>query len=52
MAVLMMRATPGKFEPLGCFAAGMIPFAPMALADGRLFIRTVSGISCYDLRAK
>ncbi len=49
MDVLMLRATTEKFEPLGCFAPGMIPWAPMALADGKLFIRTVFGISCYDL---
>ena len=37
---------------LGSFAPGMIPWAPMALAGGRLFVRRETGISCYDLRAK
>jgi outer membrane protein assembly factor BamB len=47
--VTMLKATPEKYVPLGSFDPGMIPWAPMALAGGKLFVRTEHGISCYDL---
>jgi len=50
--VMMIRATPEKFVRLGSFAPGMIPWTPMALAGGKLFVRRETGVSCYDLRAK
>jgi outer membrane protein assembly factor BamB len=50
--VMMIRATSEKFVRLGSFAPGMMPWAPMALAGGRLFVRRETGISCYDLLAK
>lgn len=50
--IMMIRATPEKCIRLGSFAPGMIPWTPMALAGGKLFVRREAGISCYDLRAK
>jgi outer membrane protein assembly factor BamB len=50
--VMMVKATPEKRVRLGTFAPGMTPWTPMALADGKLLVRTESGISCFDLRAK
>ena len=47
--VTMYRASPQKYEQLGVFAPGLIPWTPLALAGGKLFVRTDLGISCYDL---
>ena len=47
--VAMLKATPERYAPLGSFAPDMIPWTPMAMAGGKLFVRTEVGISCYDL---
>ena len=50
--VAMYQATPEKYTLLGSFKPDLIPWTPMALAGGKLFVRTELGISCYDLRAE
>ena len=47
--VSMIKDTPEKYMPLGTFKPDMIPWTPLALAGGKLFVRTEIGISCYDL---
>jgi outer membrane protein assembly factor BamB len=47
--VLMVKATPEKYVPLGTFAPRMNWWTPMAFSDGKLLVRTEVGISCYDL---
>jgi hypothetical protein len=47
--VAMIQATPERYIELGSFAPGLIPWTPMALAGGKLYVRTEAGISCYDL---
>ena len=47
--VVMARATPERYMQLGAFAPDLIPWTPLALADGKLLVRTELGISCYDL---
>ena len=48
--VALIRATPEKYEQLGLFDFGLIPWAAMALADGKLVVRREDCIACYDLR--
>jgi outer membrane protein assembly factor BamB len=50
--IMMLQANPEKFVQLGAFEAGMIPWSNPALAEGALFLRTETGLSCYDLRQK
>jgi outer membrane protein assembly factor BamB len=47
--VMMVKATPEKYVPLGTFAPRMNWWTPMAFAGGKLLVRTEVGISCYDL---
>jgi hypothetical protein len=49
--VVLIKATPEKYVQLGSFDFGLIPFTPLAMAGGKLLVRTETGISCYDLRA-
>ncbi len=50
-SVAMFRPTPEKYVLLGTFKPDLIPWTPMAMAGGRLLVRTERGVSCYELRA-
>lgn len=49
-ALAMVRATPEKYEELGSFNPKMCMMTSPALAGGLLYLRTLEGVSCYDLR--
>ena len=46
----MIRADAAKYEPLGKFNAGLLPWTSPAIADGFLYLRTGKKITCWDLR--
>ena len=50
-ALLMLRATPAKFDLLGKASVGGLYCASPAIAGGRLYLRLGDGIACYDLTA-
>ena len=49
--LLMLRATPAKFDLLGKARVGALHCASPAIAGGRLYLRLGDGIACYDLTA-
>ena len=51
--LLMLRATPAKFDLLGKASVGSLQCASPAIAGGRLYLRLGDGdgIACYDLTA-
>jgi RNA polymerase sigma-70 factor (ECF subfamily) len=48
----MLKATPEKYTPLGSFNPGICPMSSPVLVGGRLYLRLVDGVACYDLTAK
>jgi len=48
--LLMLRASPEKYELLGKFLAGANICASPSICDGKLYLRAGSGVVCYDLR--
>jgi outer membrane protein assembly factor BamB len=48
--IVMFKATPEKYVELGKFEPGACPMSSPAFSDGKLFVRTVYGMACYDLR--
>jgi outer membrane protein assembly factor BamB len=49
--VEMLKATPEKFLQLGAFEPKVAPMSSPAVAGGRLYLRLVDGVACYDLTA-
>jgi outer membrane protein assembly factor BamB len=47
--LIMLRASPGKFETLGKAVVNALNCASPALAHGRLYLRLHDAIACYDL---
>ncbi|MBI3832152.1 MAG: PQQ-binding-like beta-propeller repeat protein [Planctomycetes bacterium] len=45
----MIKATPDKFVELGRFNPKICMMSSPAIAGGKLFLRTLDGIACYDL---
>ncbi len=50
--VLMLKASPDKFEVLGKAKVGMTGCTSAAFADGKLFLRLAKSVACYDLAAQ
>jgi len=48
--LVMFRATPEKFEPLGRVKNVSVQWTTPAFADGFLFVRTEKNVVCHDLR--
>ncbi len=48
-ALLLIAATPEKYNALGTANVGADMWASPALADGKLFVRTGKGVACYSL---
>jgi outer membrane protein assembly factor BamB len=51
-ATIMFRATPDKFEQLGVFQSPesrVAYFVTQTIAGGKMFVRLVDTIACYDL---
>ncbi len=46
----LIRATSEKYECLGKINLGTMRWTAPALLDGRLFVRTTRGVTCYDVR--
>ncbi|MBI3831141.1 MAG: PQQ-like beta-propeller repeat protein [Planctomycetes bacterium] len=46
----MIRATPDTYEPLGSFNPEAIPLCPVALSNGKLFVRAKDRVACYDVQ--
>jgi outer membrane protein assembly factor BamB len=49
--LLMLRASPAKFEVLGKATVNALNCASPAIAHGRLYLRLDEGVTCYDLTA-
>ena len=47
--LLMIRATPEEYAPLGVANVGAEMWPSPAVADGKVFVRTARGIACFDL---
>jgi hypothetical protein len=50
--MLMFKANPAKYEELGQFDAGVVECSSPTIAGGKLFVRAIDGIACYDLMGK
>lgn len=46
----MVQASPERYAELGTFNPKMCMMTAPAFSGGKLFLRTLDGISCYDLR--
>lgn len=46
----MIRATPDKYEELGSFNPEAITMCPIAIANGKLYVRAKDHIACYDIQ--
>ncbi len=46
----MFKATPEKYVELGRFSPQACPLSGPTIAGGKLFIRTMDSIACYDLQ--
>ncbi|MCY3018726.1 MAG: PQQ-like beta-propeller repeat protein [Planctomycetota bacterium] len=49
-ALVMFKATPERYVELGRFDPHACHMTPPAFADGKLFVRLLDCIACYDLR--
>jgi hypothetical protein len=49
-SLMMSKATPEKFIELGRFNPKICMMTCPAIAGGKLFLRTLDGISCYDVQ--
>ncbi|HWG06141.1 MAG TPA: hypothetical protein VG271_14090, partial [Beijerinckiaceae bacterium] len=49
-AVVMFKATPEKYAELGRFDPHACHMCSPAIADGKLYVRLLDSIACYDLR--
>lgn len=48
--LMMVRASPQKYELLGKFASAATYVPSPTIADGRLYMRVNKGVACYDLK--
>jgi outer membrane protein assembly factor BamB len=48
--LLVFKATPDKFTPVGNANLGLERWSSPAFADGKVFLRTAGAVVCYDLR--
>ncbi|MBI3831826.1 MAG: PQQ-binding-like beta-propeller repeat protein [Planctomycetes bacterium] len=48
--VEMIKASPEKYERVGLFNPKACMYSSPAIADGRLFLRLLDGVACYDLK--
>jgi len=45
----MLQANPEKFVSLGAFSPGVAMMSSPAVANGKLYLRLLDGVACYDL---
>ena len=49
VAIQVIRATPEKYDVLGETRLPLCEYASPAVADGRLYLRQLKNVACYDL---